>query len=390
MPVFFKAAATNTGPATLNVNGLGAKAIKKSGNQPLTAGDVLAGQICAVVDDGTNFQLLSRGQAAHADKQISYGVDTGSANAPVVALTPPLESYVAGIPVFFKAAAGNTGPVTLNVNSLGAKGIKKRGNVELNAGDIRAGQICVVIYDGVNFQLLTPAYSDGVPVGTVIMKESRRCPAGYLPIEGDTVLRALYAGLLDDYTTPQVVTLQLDAALLVQAPAHGLAVGDKVSFSTTGALPEGLATATLYYIIAAGFTEDSFRVSLTPGGAAVVGSGAQAGTHTVYCWNVAGPGDWLTTFQLPDRRGEFFRAWDNGRGTDPDRVFGSAQTDAVKSHSHEQYLTGSDADSGQTVGNYPSGSIYNNGARWSGYQTSGFGGTETRPKNIAARFFVKY
>lgn len=56
----FKAGATNTGAATLNVNGLGAKSIKKcDGTIALVAGDITTGQIIHVVYDGTNFQMIA-------------------------------------------------------------------------------------------------------------------------------------------------------------------------------------------------------------------------------------------------------------------------------------------------------------------------------------------
>lgn len=38
-----------------------------------------------------------------------------------------------------------------------------------------------------------------------------------------------------------------------------------------------------------------------------------------------------TTFTLPELRGEFIRAWDNGRGIDPSRVLGSPQAQDFKS-----------------------------------------------------------
>ena len=38
-----------------------------------------------------------------------------------------------------------------------------------------------------------------------------------------------------------------------------------------------------------------------------------------------GAGDGSTTFQLPDLRGEFLRGWDDSRGVDTGRAFGSAQ-----------------------------------------------------------------
>jgi hypothetical protein len=39
-----------------------------------------------------------------------------------------------------------------------------------------------------------------------------------------------------------------------------------------------------------------------------------------------GAGDGSTTFRLPDFRGEFIRGWDDTRGVDPGRQFGSVQT----------------------------------------------------------------
>ena len=47
-----------------------------------------------------------------------------------------------------------------------------------------------------------------------------------------------------------------------------------------------------------------------------------------------GAGDGRSTFNLPDLRGEFIRGWDDGRGVDAGRVFGSAQAHALQSHQH--------------------------------------------------------
>jgi hypothetical protein len=59
LPIAFKANTANTGAATLAVNGLTAKTIKKNASADLETGDVLASQIVLVVYDGTNFQLVS-------------------------------------------------------------------------------------------------------------------------------------------------------------------------------------------------------------------------------------------------------------------------------------------------------------------------------------------
>ena len=47
-----------------------------------------------------------------------------------------------------------------------------------------------------------------------------------------------------------------------------------------------------------------------------------------------GAGDGRSTFNLPDLRAEFIRGWDDGRGVDVGRVFGSAQAHALQSHQH--------------------------------------------------------
>lgn len=47
-----------------------------------------------------------------------------------------------------------------------------------------------------------------------------------------------------------------------------------------------------------------------------------------------GAGDGINTFNLPDDRGEFDRAWDDGRGVDTGRAFGSLQAAELASHSH--------------------------------------------------------
>lgn len=49
---------------------------------------------------------------------------------------------------------------------------------------------------------------------------------------------------------------------------------------------------------------------------------------------VFGAGDGVTTFNVPDARGLFPRAWDDGRGIDPGRVFGTFQDMLMQSHAH--------------------------------------------------------
>lgn len=72
----FKATATNTGAATLNINSLGAKTIQKN-LAALVAGDITNGDIVEVVYDGTNFQMKTGISAAAADVTNAANVTDG-------------------------------------------------------------------------------------------------------------------------------------------------------------------------------------------------------------------------------------------------------------------------------------------------------------------------
>ena len=90
------------------------------------------------------------------------------------------------------------------------------------------------------------------------------------------------------------------------SPAHGLVAGNSVCFwPTIGAvLPTGMSEDTEYFVIAAGLTTDSFRVSTTLGGSTInitaIGDGdvqkftpevfAGQGTYTASAFTVALPG----------------------------------------------------------------------------------------------------
>src|SRR5574343_309714 len=58
MRLTFKAGADNTGAATINVSGLGAKSIVRPSGQALVAGDIVSGQLIDIQYDGTNFVMM--------------------------------------------------------------------------------------------------------------------------------------------------------------------------------------------------------------------------------------------------------------------------------------------------------------------------------------------
>lgn len=104
-----------------------------------------------------------------------YAADAGSTDDYAITLAPAPSAYATGQTFRFKANTANTGAASLNVNSLGAKTIKKNYNSDLATGDILANQLVEVIYDGTNFQMLSP-----VAAGTGIMTTDKYASRGFL------------------------------------------------------------------------------------------------------------------------------------------------------------------------------------------------------------------
>lgn len=87
----------------------------------------------------------------------------GTANAITLTnqFTDELTAYAVGMQFWFLPAAANTGAVTVDVQSLGAKDVTKCGTIALAAGDLQANEMACIIYDGTRFQLVTPYYAEG-------------------------------------------------------------------------------------------------------------------------------------------------------------------------------------------------------------------------------------
>ena len=173
LPVRVKSANTVTGASTLNVNGLGAVAIKRPDGTALQTGDVLANQTVQLVYDGTNFILPAlpgpspASMAAAIQAQAgNYAVDTGAANALVVAPTPAVTALVAGLTLRVQVKAANSGATTIAVSGLAAVAVHQQDGNPLQANALRPGGVFDLVYDGTAFQLQDGLFTGGYQVFT--------------------------------------------------------------------------------------------------------------------------------------------------------------------------------------------------------------------------------
>lgn len=109
----FKANTANTGACTLNVNALGAKAIKKNHDQDPEDNDIEAGQIVQVIYDGVNFQMTSQVAVDAAAIASQAQMETGTSI--VTAVSPGRQQYHVSSPKLW-ASLNGTGAIAL-INS---------------------------------------------------------------------------------------------------------------------------------------------------------------------------------------------------------------------------------------------------------------------------------
>ncbi len=103
---------------------------------------------------------------------------------------------------------------------------------------------------------------------------------------GDTRISTVSATVTMTIATPAVVTYT----------THGLLTGDKLYFTTTGALPTGVSANTTYYAVKV--NDDSFNLATTLANAAagtkVNTTGSQSGVHTIFTGGARNTTDYVT------------------------------------------------------------------------------------------------
>jgi Major tropism determinant N-terminal domain len=117
------------------------------------------------IGDGSTVGGIPHVSATDDQKQtFVYPTVGGTGDAITLTNTFPVTAYTAPLKQVFKAGAANTGAVTVDVDGLGTKNLKKLSGgslVALVANDLVAGGIYEIIYDGTQFQVVGGLGSGG-------------------------------------------------------------------------------------------------------------------------------------------------------------------------------------------------------------------------------------
>jgi hypothetical protein len=107
---------------------------------------------------------------------VKYGVATGAANIYAVTLNPAPTSYVEGMAVSVKINVASSGASTLNINGLGAKGIKKSNGSDVT--NLKANGIYTFRYDGTSFILQGEGASGNATASDLLSGKTATTDAG--------------------------------------------------------------------------------------------------------------------------------------------------------------------------------------------------------------------
>jgi hypothetical protein len=226
--------------------------ILKDGTQTLTANIPFSGYKITGLGVGTastDASNVYNVQCSTGTLLTVSGTDTlvGSASPAL----PSSSGYVTGMTFRFFAAATNTGAVTLNIDTQGAKAITKNGTTALTAGDIPTGVLITVTYDGTRFVLANQTTFASLTTATLTVT-SNAAVNGTLNVTGKTVFAGgnvlsggntlIGAIATADKTNNGVAFLQNQAAVSTTLSADITATALSIPLTSVVGFPTGGGT----------------------------------------------------------------------------------------------------------------------------------------------------
>lgn len=290
----------------------------------------------------------------------TYDRLTAVAGTNTITATGPssMTAYTAGQNFYLVPANTNTGGVTLNINAFGAKAVTKYGTTPLVAGDMVAGTMYEVSYDGTQFQLINPSTfntTQSVPAANITGQVA--IANGGTGVATLTDLITLVGG---------ATTGDFKLVMRASAPA-GWVAGDGGTIGNvgSGATRANVDTLALFTAWWTEYSDAQLPILTSAGGASTRGASAAA--------------DWAALKRLTvfDVRGRFPRA--AGTINSVTIVNGTKYADTIRDHTHVLNVW----NAGSGAGGAP---LSSNNTSPAGAQTtsgiSGGGGTETAGVSI--------
>jgi microcystin-dependent protein len=305
------------------------------------------------------------------------GTSSSGTNTYTATLSPVPTAYNTSqvYPVVFTNANTSSAP-TLNLNSLGAKTIKLPGGATVQAGDIPAGYLAFLQYDGADFIFLNPPSASGAQVTGA---------------SGTDTYTATLVPAATAYVTDRAYFIKFPNANSSTTPTLNLnGLGAKtIKVRGGGSVPAGAIKANAPHVLVYDGTD--FIIDITPGtfvptgvmldyaGTGSVPDGflacdGSAVSRTTYANLYAkigttwGVGDGSTTFNLPDSRRRVV-VGSGGTGT---ATLGNAVGSVGGAETHALTIAEMPAHTHTEIGAYV-GNVYDGGPSAGGY----FGGQNT-------------
>lgn len=195
----------------------------------------------AITQQGEGSGLTGGVNLGQVQKQaFSQGIDTGSANAYQVTLSPAPTAYTTGLVVRFVPSNANTGASTLQIGALTPAPALQFQNKDLVADAITTDSSVEAVFDGTSFQLISPTTT-----GTAASKDTGTAP-DEVPTNADlayiqtvraetTAEQTITANIPYDNTKPQQTegTEVVTVAITPKSAANNLRVTASIQCSSS-------------------------------------------------------------------------------------------------------------------------------------------------------------
>jgi hypothetical protein len=224
---FVPASNSTSATVTVNVSSLGVKDLVRRDGSALVPGDLTAGRPALITYSTTLTKWLLENPTL---PERSIATDTSVAANTLTATLPwTIAAYadIANVPFLLKVNLANTGAATLNINSLGAAGLKGSSGLPLGANELRSGDMVPVVYDGSNFRVLSAA--------------------------GGSIQNGSVTGLRMTLTSNTTITVDCDYVTMVGStgtqPGAAVTQAGVITTSGAGGLDNGAEASNTWYFV---------------------------------------------------------------------------------------------------------------------------------------------